>query len=105
MDDKRVLLVLLYAYPLSVWAVLLSSSLVQRGFGRSDPDVKDTPKRPWRIIGILQAMLACCFVVSASLNISPYMSAAFEHDVDRLAEARVVRYFCAGQLPRPLSFP
>jgi hypothetical protein len=90
MDDQKILLFLLYAYPLSLWIVLLFSSLVQRRRHWTQPEEESARKRSWKVIWVLQATLALCFVVSAALSIPPYIAAISNHGNVRIAEGYVV---------------
>ncbi|KAF2677302.1 hypothetical protein K458DRAFT_436767 [Lentithecium fluviatile CBS 122367] len=107
MDAQNLPLALLYAYPLSLWTVLLFSSLVQRGRKWTYSESEGTRQRSWRVIWVLQATLALCFVASAALSIPPYISAISEHGNVRVAESYVIAYtalwlyFTAGLLPDP----
>lgn len=103
----KVSLVLVYAYPISLWTVLLFSSLVPRGRrGERSEDLKKN--RYYKIVWTLQCLLVLCFVscslislaplqtlirvqcVSAFLSISPYVTSISQHGNIRLQESYLV---------------
>lgn len=105
MNAQKLLLILLYAYPLSLWTILLVSSLVRRRHQWTQSESEGTRRRSWRVIWILQATLALCFVVSAALSIPPYISAISERGNVRVAESYVVGFFSSSlRVKLPTAF-
>jgi hypothetical protein len=93
MNTLKLLPILLYAYPLSLWTILLVSSLVRRKHQWMRSASAGNRRRSWRVIWILQATLALCFIVSAALSIAPYISAISKREDVRVTESYVVGSF------------
>ncbi|KAF2276637.1 uncharacterized protein EI97DRAFT_432879 [Westerdykella ornata] len=107
MEPYEVLVGILYAYPLSLWAVLFVCSLILHSRTSSWVLEGLKERRVWTIIWILQLFLALCFLASAILSTPGYISSIRSHKEIRLnggyviTYAAIFLYFAAGLLPSP----
>lgn len=91
-DWNRVLIALLYAYPLSLWIVLFLSSLLLHRRNIISHLELNNRRGPWNVIWGLQICLIALFVVGAALSTRPYIWAIYHDGLIRETEASVVSY-------------